>query len=150
MNNAVKIGYSLIAVTVLVLLPLLTLPVPGAEFVFAVVLPYLALAAFFSGFIYRIIRWAQSPVPFNITTVAGQTYTLSFWLAGSGGSSSGSQCAGFDALVGAPVAAYEGNAILYSEFAVGMGVVAPVPEPSTLVLSAVGGLGTLLLFRRRK
>ena len=76
MNNAVKIGYSLIAVTVLVLLPLLTLPVPGAEFVFAVVLPYLALAAFFSGFIYRIIRWAQSPVPFNITTVAGQEKSL--------------------------------------------------------------------------
>jgi hypothetical protein len=30
------------------------------------------------------------------------------------------------------------------------GVVAPVPEPSTLALSVMGGLGGLLLFRRRK
>jgi nitrate reductase gamma subunit len=41
-----------------------------------VVIPYCALAAFFAGFIYRIIRWAQSPVPFNITTVAGQEKSL--------------------------------------------------------------------------
>jgi PEP-CTERM motif len=31
-----------------------------------------------------------------------------------------------------------------------LGVVAPVPEPSTLALSVMGGLGGLLLFRRRK
>jgi len=30
------------------------------------------------------------------------------------------------------------------------GVVAPVPEPSTLALSVMGGLGGLPLFRRRK
>jgi nitrate reductase gamma subunit len=76
MNNAAKIGYCLIAVTILVLLPVLTLLGSGAEFVFAVAIPYLALAAFFSGFIYRIVRWAQSPVPFNITTVAGQEKSL--------------------------------------------------------------------------
>jgi len=76
MNNTVKILCPLAAVTILVLLPLLTLPGAGAEFVFAVAVPYLALAAFFSGFIYRIVRWAQSPVPFNITTVAGQEKSL--------------------------------------------------------------------------
>ena len=76
MNNAAKMGYPLIAVTVLVLLPLLTLLGTGAEYAFAVVMPYLALTAFFAGFIYRIIRWAQSPVPFNITTVAGQEKSL--------------------------------------------------------------------------
>lgn len=71
-----KIGCPLIAVTILVLLPLLTLLGPGAEFVFAVIIPCLALAAFFSGFIYRIVRWAQSPVPFSIPTVAGQEKSL--------------------------------------------------------------------------
>jgi len=76
MNNAVKILYPVAAVTILVLLPLLTLPVPSAEFIFAAVMPYLSLAAFFAGFIYRVIRWAQSPVPFNITTVAGQAKSL--------------------------------------------------------------------------
>ena len=76
MNNAAKMGYPLIAVTVLVLLPLLTLLGTGAEYAFAVVMPCLALTAFFAGFIYRIIRWAQSPVPFNITTVAGQEKSL--------------------------------------------------------------------------
>jgi nitrate reductase gamma subunit len=76
MNNAVKILYPVAAVTILVLLPLLTLPVPSAEFIFAVVIPCLALVAFFTGFIYRIVRWAQSPVPFNITTVAGQEKSL--------------------------------------------------------------------------
>ena len=76
MNNAVKIGYCLIAVTILVLLPLLTLLGPSAEFVFAVIIPCLALAAFFSGFIYRVVRWAQSPVPFNIPSVGGQEKSL--------------------------------------------------------------------------
>ncbi len=76
MNNAAKILYPLAAVTILVLLPLLTLTGPGAEFAFAVIIPCLALAAFFAGFIYRVVRWAQSPVPFNITTVAGQEKSL--------------------------------------------------------------------------
>ena len=76
MNSATKIGYCLIAVTVLVLLPLLTFLGTGAEYAFAVVIPYCALTAFMAGFIYRIVRWAQSPVPFNITTVAGQEKSL--------------------------------------------------------------------------
>ncbi len=76
MNNAVKILYPLAAVTILVLLPLLTLLGPSAEFVFAVIIPCLALAAFFSGFIYRVVRWAQSPVPFNIPSVGGQEKSL--------------------------------------------------------------------------
>jgi len=76
MNSAAKIGYPLFAVTILVLLPFLTLLGPGAEFAFAVIIPCLALAAFFSGFIYRIIRWAQSPVPFSIPTVTGQEKSL--------------------------------------------------------------------------
>ena len=76
MNNSVKILGPLAAVMILVLLPLLTLTGPNAEFAFAVILPCLALAAFFAGFIYRIVRWAQSPVPFSIPMVAGQEKSL--------------------------------------------------------------------------
>jgi nitrate reductase gamma subunit len=42
------------------------------------VLPYLAMAVFLVGFIWRILRWAGSPVPFNIPTTCGQEKTLSW------------------------------------------------------------------------
>jgi len=38
--------------------------------------PYLVLAVFLSGFVYRIIRWAKSPVPFRIPTTCGQGKSL--------------------------------------------------------------------------
>jgi nitrate reductase gamma subunit len=75
-NQATKIVIPLIVVTALVLLPLLTLTGTVVQFAFAVVIPYLALAAFFAGFVYRIIRWAQSPVPFSIVTTCGQERSL--------------------------------------------------------------------------
>jgi hypothetical protein len=74
-----------------------------------------------------------------IPTIAGNTYTLSFWLAGDGtpdGSSS------FDAFIGAQVSTFNGNVILYNGEPV-------VPEPSTLALATLGGLGMLWRFRRR-
>ena len=46
------------------------------ENVFGVFIPYLALAIFLIGFIYRILSWAKSPVPFRITTVCGQEKSL--------------------------------------------------------------------------
>ena len=76
MNGTAKILYPLAAVTLLILLPLLTLTGQGIQLVFAVVIPYLALAVFFAGFIYRIVRWANSPVPFNIVTTCGQEKSL--------------------------------------------------------------------------
>jgi nitrate reductase gamma subunit len=76
MNNAAKILYPLAAVMFLVLLSLLTLLGQGAAFIFAVVIPYVALTSFFAGFIYRVVRWAQSPVPFNIPTTCGQEVSL--------------------------------------------------------------------------
>ncbi|MBW1990672.1 MAG: sulfate reduction electron transfer complex DsrMKJOP subunit DsrM [Deltaproteobacteria bacterium] len=39
---------------------------------FGVVIPYLALLLFFEGIIYRVIKWARSPVPFRIPTTASQ------------------------------------------------------------------------------
>lgn len=43
---------------------------------FAIVIPYVALAVFILGFIYRVILWARSPVPFHIPTVCGQQKSL--------------------------------------------------------------------------
>jgi hypothetical protein len=80
----------------------------------------------------------------DISTVVGQDYTLSFWLSADGGS-----IASFDAFIGAQVSTYNGIPILYNgEQPTGGGDVT-VPEPSTLALTGLGGLG-LLLFRRRK
>ena len=46
------------------------------ENVFGIFIPYLALSIFLMGFIYRILSWAKSPVPFRITTVCGQEKSL--------------------------------------------------------------------------
>jgi nitrate reductase gamma subunit len=44
--------------------------------VLATVIPYIAIATFVGGFIYRIVLWAKSPVPFHIPTVCGQQKSL--------------------------------------------------------------------------
>lgn len=46
------------------------------QFVFGVVIPYLALLIFVIGFIMRVIDWAKSPVPFCIPTTCGQQESL--------------------------------------------------------------------------
>jgi nitrate reductase gamma subunit len=47
-----------------------------------VAVPYAALIIFLAGFIYRLIVWASSPVPFHIPTVCGQERSLS-WIKSS-------------------------------------------------------------------
>ena len=64
--------YSLIAVIVLFLLAYIGVKLPGGEFLFGVLIPYLAITIFIVGFIYRITDWARSPVPFRIPTTCGQ------------------------------------------------------------------------------
>lgn len=44
----------------------------GLTGVFGVALPYLAIAIFIVGVIYRILNWAKVPVPFRIPTTCGQ------------------------------------------------------------------------------
>ena len=48
----------------------------GLQMLFGIILPYLALALVVGGFVYRILDWMQSPVPFRITTTAGQARSL--------------------------------------------------------------------------
>lgn len=45
---------------------------------FGVVFPYAATVIFILGFVYRILVWAKSPVPFRITTTCGQQKSLPF------------------------------------------------------------------------
>jgi len=43
---------------------------------FAIFIPYVAVLLFVVGFIYRVLKWASSPVPFHIPTVSGQQRSL--------------------------------------------------------------------------
>ena len=62
----------LIAVIVLFLIAYLGAQVSGLQYVFGVVIPYLALITFVAGFAYRVIDWSRSAVPFKIPTIVLQ------------------------------------------------------------------------------
>jgi len=72
----VKYMYSLIAVIVLFLVAYAGVEVLGLQVLFGVILPYVALIAFVTGFLYRIMGWARSAVPFRIPTTCGQQKSL--------------------------------------------------------------------------
>ena len=67
---------SLLIVAALILGVYLGVEVMGLHFLFGVILPYIAFAAFLFGLIYRIVTWANSPVPFRIPTTCGQQASL--------------------------------------------------------------------------
>ena len=68
--------YSLVAVAILLMLVSFGIRGLGWYSLFGVIIPYAAVAAFIAGFIYRILKWASSPVPFPIPTVCGQQKSL--------------------------------------------------------------------------
>ncbi|MCP4580854.1 MAG: menaquinol oxidoreductase [candidate division Zixibacteria bacterium] len=74
--------YSLLAYAFLVLLVLLGVGVAGLDYLFGVIIPYAAIAIFLAGFVYRILKWAKSPVPFRIPTTCGQQKSLD-WIKSS-------------------------------------------------------------------
>jgi nitrate reductase gamma subunit len=45
-------------------------------FFFGVIIPYIAVFIFIFGIIYRVLKWARSPVPFRIPTTCGQQKSL--------------------------------------------------------------------------
>lgn len=67
---------SLLAVVVLFLLAYVGVEAAGLQVVFGIIIPYLAFVTFITGFIYRIMDWSRSAVPFRITTTAGQQKSL--------------------------------------------------------------------------
>ncbi|APC08807.1 sulfate reduction electron transfer complex DsrMKJOP subunit DsrM [Neomoorella thermoacetica] len=76
-----------ITISLLVIAALLFIVILGAGvfhlyFLFGVVAPYLAIATFLLGIIYRVIKWARVPVPFHIPTTAGQQKSLP-WIKAS-------------------------------------------------------------------
>lgn len=70
--------YSLIAVIVLFLFAYVGVHLPGGEKFFGIVIPYTAIITFIVMFIWRVVDWARSPVPFRIPTTCGQQKTLSW------------------------------------------------------------------------
>jgi len=75
--------FSLLLVIVLFLIAYMGVEVAGFQILFGVIVPYLALVTFIAGFIYRVISWARSPVPFRIPTTCGQQKSF-FWIKPAG------------------------------------------------------------------
>lgn len=70
-----RVLFPLLAVVVLVLIALVG-ATAGLQSIFGVVIPYVAFATFVAGVVYRVVKWAQSPVPFRIPTTCGQEKSL--------------------------------------------------------------------------
>ncbi len=73
-----KYAFSFLAVIALILIAWLGSQIPGMPYLFGVALPYLAMLVFLGGFIYKVVQWAKSPVPFSIQTTCGQGKSLDF------------------------------------------------------------------------
>jgi nitrate reductase gamma subunit len=70
--------YSISGIFLLILLVVIGTAGIGLYSFFAIFIPYVAVFLFVVGFIYRVLKWASSPVPFHIPTVCGQQKSLSW------------------------------------------------------------------------
>ncbi|MFC2041346.1 sulfate reduction electron transfer complex DsrMKJOP subunit DsrM [Chloroflexota bacterium] len=68
--------YALLPVIPAVLLVTIGVGVLGWHSLFGVIIPYIAIAVFTLGLIYRVWKWAKAPVPFHIPTTCGQQKSL--------------------------------------------------------------------------
>lgn len=68
--------FSLLIVAALILAVFLGVEALGLGYLFAVIIPYLAIATFIVGFVLRVVKWAKAPVPFRIPTTSGQQKSL--------------------------------------------------------------------------
>lgn len=76
MNALFSLVSALIAVAALVAISWFGVGAIGLDSVFGVIIPYIALAIFIIGVVYRIVDWARVPVPFRIPTTCGQGKSL--------------------------------------------------------------------------
>jgi nitrate reductase gamma subunit len=67
---------SLLAVFVLALIAYLGSRIGPLQWLFGVVIPYLAVLVFIGGFISRVMGWSKSAVPFRIPTTCGQQKSM--------------------------------------------------------------------------
>ena len=66
-----------VAISILLaVLPYVGMQLADMHLVLGIVVPYAAFFIFLTGFLLRIARWIRTPVPFNITTTAGQQKSL--------------------------------------------------------------------------
>ena len=70
------IKFSLAAVFGLVLAAYFGITAGGLYHFFGVSVPYIAFLLFLCGVVFRVLKWARSPVPFRIPTTAGQQKSL--------------------------------------------------------------------------
>lgn len=77
-----NIIFSLLTIAVLIVLAVLGAGTIKLDFLFGIIFPYAAVSVFIVGIISRVIKWAKSPVPFHIPTVAGQQKSLP-WIKSS-------------------------------------------------------------------
>lgn len=70
---------SLIVVLALVFVAIIGVQWLNLYYTFGVIVPYVAVGLFIFGFIYRVVNWARSPVPFRIPSTCGQQETL-MWI----------------------------------------------------------------------
>lgn len=75
----ISLWFSIFAVLILALIPLAGTSVGGLRVLFGIIIPYVAIVTFLAGFVYRVMKWARSPVPFRIPTTAGQQKSL-LWI----------------------------------------------------------------------
>jgi nitrate reductase gamma subunit len=68
--------YSFFLLLLLILLAMLGVLLVKWYVLFGIVIPYLAAVIFIAGMVYRVIKWARSPVPFRIPTTCGQQKSL--------------------------------------------------------------------------
>ena len=73
-----KYAFSFLAVIALILIAGVGSQIAGMPYFFGVFVPYVAIAVFLVGFVYRVVQWAKSPVPFSIQTTCGQGKSLQF------------------------------------------------------------------------
>jgi len=76
MGVKVSLGVSLGAVLAIVAVALVGGGVSSLQPVFGIFVPYAAFVIFLVGFIYRVVDWGRSPVPYRIPTTCGQQKTL--------------------------------------------------------------------------
>ena len=67
---------SIVAVLILTLVALGFSASSGLAYLLTVFIPYAAFAVFVAGFVYRVVRWGRSPVPFRIPSTCGQEKSL--------------------------------------------------------------------------
>jgi nitrate reductase gamma subunit len=70
--------YSLLLVLALVVIPLVGAGALGWHTLFGVFIPVVSVVIFLAGFVYRVMDWGRSAVPFRIPTTGGQQESFSW------------------------------------------------------------------------